>query len=663
MSFLYPSFLWALGVLLIPVIIHLFNFRKTTRIYFSNTRFLKQVKEASSAKRKLKHYLVLASRLLFLLFLVLTFCQPFIPAQEQLNNRNMILYLDNSQSMSGRMADNTRGLDAGINFIESIIEVFPADTRYKLITNDFAPFSNSFKAKKEILDLLAQVRLSPVSRTMTQVLDRIKQDGASGDREVFWISDFQKSTMGPLPSILDSTLHMHLVPVFYPAVSNVFVDSVYLDNPFAAGGEKNTLRVRMHNDGIKPVDQLNVKLTISGVQAGVATVNIQPKSVGEVAFDLTTNLSGLNRGQISFNDFPITFDNTFYLTLNFTDKIRIVEVYGSGTPDVISKVYGNREVFYYRGFSIDNFNYDELNEADLVVVNGLNTIDPSLSQAISDYVAKAGAVLVIPGAQPDAGSFSNMVQLPLKVIDNTAQAELDRPDFTNPFFENVFEEKSISLLMPKASKVVDWGNDRSAILRFKNDVPFLSRFNRFGTVYLMSCALQPAFTDFYNHALFVPVMYRIAAASKRNTIKPYYNLSESFIQLRVENLSEDIPLKLSGKEEIIPVQRKVGENVFLDIPRFSMSEGFYKVVSKQDTVGLLAFNLSRNESLMDQFTAGDIVKSIGAGNNVSIFEARTTGAFSNEIKERYLGTPLWKYALILAICFVMAEILLIRFLK
>lgn len=664
MSFLYPSFLWALGVLLIPVVIHLFNFRKTTRIYFSNTRFLKQVKEASSAKRKLRHYLVLLSRLLFLLFLVFTFCQPIIPARNQMDNRNLIIYLDNSQSMSARMADNTRGLDAGISFIQSIIEVFPQDTRYKLVTNDFAPFSNSFKARNEIQDLLTQIRLSPVSRTMAEVMDRINQDGSSGGREVFWIADLQKSTIGRLPTAVDSTWRVHLVPVAYPQVSNVFVDSVYLENPFAAGGEKNTLRVRVQNDGTRLVEQLNVKLTINGIQAGIASVNIQPKSVTEIDFDLTTGLTGLNRAQVSFNDFPVSFDNTFYLALNFTDKIRIVEVYGSGTPDIISKVYGNATVFSYKGFSIDNFNYEELNEADLVVVNGLNTIDASLLQALSDYIARAGTVLVVPGSKPDVASYSNLMQLPALTVNEKAVAvELDRPDFSSPFFENVFEEKTPGLLMPKASNVLNWGNDRSAILRFKNDQPFLSRFKRAGTVYLMACPLHQDFTDFYNHALFVPVMYRIAAASKKNTVKPYYNLSENFIQLRVENMPDDVPLKLSGREEIIPSQRKVGENVFLDIPKFTISEGFYKVVAQRDTVGLLAFNLSRDESLMEQYRAADLVKDIGSNDNVSIFEASTSGAFSNEIKERYLGTPLWKYALMLAIFFVLAEILLIRFLK
>src|SRR5882672_5584520 len=115
MSLVYPSFLWALPALAIPIIIHLFNFRKTTRIYFSNTRFLRQVKEETTQKRRLKQYLVLASRLLFLFFLVMAFAQPFLPAREQVTSgREVTLYLDNSYSMLSLVAEKTRGLDAAI---------------------------------------------------------------------------------------------------------------------------------------------------------------------------------------------------------------------------------------------------------------------------------------------------------------------------------------------------------------------------------------------------------------------------------------------------------------------------------------------------------------------------------------------------------------------
>jgi hypothetical protein len=664
MSFLYPSFLWALGVLAIPIIIHLFNFRKTLRIYFSSNRFLRQVKEASTAKRRLKHYLILLSRLLFLFFLVITFCQPVIPAKEQLgNNRNIVVYLDNSQSMSAQLPDKTRGLDAGLSFVRTIVDLFPPDTRYKFITNDFAPYSNSFKTKPEVLDLLTQVRLSPVSRSMQEVTDRIRQDASRG-QEIFWIADFQKSTIGKSPQSVDTTHRWHLVPISFAPMANVFVDSAYLENPFAAGGEKNVLKVRVRNDGKRDVDQLNLKLTINKVQAGTAAVTVPQQGFAETSFDITTGLSGINKGQITFNDFPVSFDNDFFLALNFGEKIRVVEIKNSPGVTSVEKVFGNHAVFSFTGFSADNFNYNFITQADLVVVNGLNTVDPSLITALRTYINQHGNVLFIPGTKPDPVSVKSLLQLAQVIVkETTAPMELDRPDFANPFFENVFEEKSTSLAMPKASKILDWGADRSAILRFKNDQPFLSRFDQGGKLYVMGCALEPGVTDFYNHALFVPVMYRMAASGKKSENRLYFSLKESFISLRMDSLRADEPLRLIGDEELIPAQRKVGNNVFIDIPKFSIKNGFYNLVSRGDTVNLLAFNLDKAESLLDQYSGEEVGRMLGDENHVSIFKATSTGAFSNEIKERYLGTPLWKYALLLALFFLVAEVLLIRFLK
>lgn len=664
MTFLYPSFLWALSVLAIPVVIHLFNFRKTTRVYFSNNRFLRHVKESTTAKRKLKHYLILASRLLFLLFLVFAFCQPIIPAaDETVNYRNMVFYLDNSQSMSAPLSDQRRGLDAGISFITDVVGVFPPDARYRLITNDFAPAANSYKSNAEILDLLSQVRLSPVSRTADEVRSFIARAGAVKDQEVFWISDFQKSTLGKAEP-LDSTVKWHLVPIEFDELSNVFVDTVYLENPFASSGEKNVLRVRIRNDGKEDVRQLGLKLAINSIQMGSAVVDVPKGGVNEAAFDLNTRLQGLNKAKLTFNDFPVVFDNEFFFALNYKEKIRIVEVKRTADVTPVERVYGNREVFSYSGYTVTNFNYSILNDADLVVVNGLNTIEPSLALALSAYVEKDGALLVIPGSEPDAESLRSFLQVPINPLPaTTTPQELDKPDFSNPFFQNVFEERTTGIAMPKASAVIDWGTDRSAILRFRTDKPFLSRLQQRGNIFLLSSPLEPTYTDFYNHGLFVPVMYRIAASSKKKEQKLYYTLPENLLSLRIDSLSAEEQVKLVNSEELIPSQRRSGKNILLDLPRFAINTGFYHVVAQSDTLDLLAFNPGKAESLMDQYGRKEIREFFGAGDDTNIFDAENTDTFSNEIKKRYLGTPLWKYAVLLALLFLAAEVLLIRFMK
>jgi L-asparagine transporter-like permease len=97
MQFLFPGFLLALAALAIPVIIHLFNFRRYKTVYFSNVRFLREVKEETTSRSKLKHLLVLASRLLALAFLVFAFAQPYIPNkhnQVSTGRKYVSVYLD-----------------------------------------------------------------------------------------------------------------------------------------------------------------------------------------------------------------------------------------------------------------------------------------------------------------------------------------------------------------------------------------------------------------------------------------------------------------------------------------------------------------------------------------------------------------------------------------
>ena len=656
MSFNYPQFLWALTALAIPLIIHLFNFRKTTRIFFSNTRFLKQVKQETTQKRKLKQYLVLASRLLFILFLVMAFAQPFLPAKEQLTSqRNLIIYLDNSYSMSVPASEKLRALDAGIAYVREVVELFPTETRYKFLTNDFAPFSNTYKSKSEILDQLSQIRLSPISRSFGEIMKRMGDPGNT----VFWISDFQKSTFSDGYQN-DSTRQIRLVPIEYQQAANVFVDSVYLDNPFIIGGEKNTLRVRLRNESPKTVQGLVTKLTINEVQAATSSVTIEPNSFVETSFDLARGLKGFNKAVLSFSDYPVSFDNEFYFTLNYSGRLKVMEVKPDAGKTYVEDVYGNRELFDFISYAEGNVDYSALATADLVVVNGINKIDNALNAAIRLYKNNNGTLLVIPGLKSDIDSYKELVNASLTKIENAVLIELDKPDFQNPFFENVFEERSAALAMPQAQKVLDWGVDRSAILRFKNGQPYLSKINN---TFVLASSLNRESGNFATHAVFVPVMYRIAASGKKAERKPYYYLSTSLLTIPTDSLVGEEPVRMKGNQELVPSQRRLGDRLLLEIPRYTVSNGFYFVTHGSDTLDLLGFDLEKKESMLAQFTGEEVKAALGGGNQISIFKANSAETFSNEIKERYLGTPLWKYALILALIFLLAEVLLIRFLK
>src|SRR5690349_16814547 len=109
MRFLFPGFLFALLAIAIPVIIHLYNFRKYRRVYFSNVRFLKSIDEQTASRRHLRNLLVLAARILAVTFLVLAFSRPYISNDKSAgaSRRVASIYLDNSYSMEGVNREGT----------------------------------------------------------------------------------------------------------------------------------------------------------------------------------------------------------------------------------------------------------------------------------------------------------------------------------------------------------------------------------------------------------------------------------------------------------------------------------------------------------------------------------------------------------------------------
>ncbi|MEY3598881.1 MAG: hypothetical protein RL521_1310, partial [Bacteroidota bacterium] len=92
--------LWGLTALSVPIIVHLFNFRKHKTLYFSFTSFLSEVKTESHKKSKIRHWVILLLRLLAIAAIVLAFAQPILPNDRGNSGKKLVsIYLDNSLSM------------------------------------------------------------------------------------------------------------------------------------------------------------------------------------------------------------------------------------------------------------------------------------------------------------------------------------------------------------------------------------------------------------------------------------------------------------------------------------------------------------------------------------------------------------------------------------
>ena len=234
MQFLFPSFLWALGLLAIPIIIHLFYFRRYKEVYFTNVRLLKELVEETSSKNKLKNILILLSRLAIIAALIFAFAQPFLKSNESkdMGSSAVSIYIDNSWSMNAKSGDISLFQIAKKKALE-IINAFTESDKFQILSNDFNSTNLRLVSKSEARDLLEQITLGPKVQTLSKIGAKQNQsleNYPSQNKHSFIISDFQKNN-SELAIPTDSSIQRHLIPLQYLEENNVGIDSAYFLTP------------------------------------------------------------------------------------------------------------------------------------------------------------------------------------------------------------------------------------------------------------------------------------------------------------------------------------------------------------------------------------------------------------------------------------------------
>lgn len=684
MSFLFPSFLWGLLAISVPIAVHIFNFRRTKRVYFTNVAFLKAVETQTKSIRQIKHWLVMASRILAIVCLAFAFSQPFIPAESNVSvDRRGItsLYLDNSLSMESEL-NNKRYLDIATGRLSDLLGLFKNATSLQLVTNDFSSQEQGLYPAEKLRDRLTTIGLSGTPRTLEQVYKRqqnlIARHSQSGKNQLFWFSDFQKSTAGNLSAIqTDSTNRIFLVPVQAEAEKNVFVDSAWLNTPFIRELQNNILFVKVTNSGNREARNVVLRLSLDNTQASTASVNVPANGSATAKFNFNLKGKGYKKGQITFDDFPVTFDNNYYFVLNASPLIRVLHVFGQKPEgNYIENVYANDSLFALQSYSVQNVDPGLIKNADLVVLEGVTQLSGTLPQDLQDFVRQGGSLAVIPPAAPAADSYSRFLSgLGINGITaEKAQAPLPLavPDRNNPFFSDVFEEsirQELNLNLPGASPVWSWPNAGQPLLSLRNGQSYLAQvLSGLGKTYLFAAPLGQEHGNVSQHAIFVPVMYKIAASSVRQQ-RTSFTFDENPISLTVGNPKPNSVYKLRrNKTEIIPVQRVAGNQLLLEIPQGdqaseNLTAGYFELVLDNKIEQVIALNHNHAESKLQYYTPDELRAAFSGKKNVQVFDRIDDDAFSTAFQQQNMGTNLWKFFLYAALFFLLVEIGLIRFMK
>jgi len=601
--FVYPFFLWFLAALSIPIIIHLFNFRRFKKIEFTNVRFLKEIKEQTQSHSKLKHLLVLLMRLLALAFLILAFAQPFVPTKstESSGQQTVSIYIDNSFSMNLSGKEGSL-LDEAKDKCRTIATSLPSSTKFQLLTNEFKGEQQRLIDRDELLELTDRIKINPQSRNINEVLirqtDALKKSN-SDNRSSFIISDFQKNFFDIQPGVNDSLLKLNLLKTNAEEVKNIAIDSCWLSAPVIQLNTPSELNVKVRNYGDEDAE-VPVRFYINNSQKTVASVKVNAGTDATVKMNFTITQPGWQLAKAEIDDNPITFDDTYFLSFRIADKIPVYHI-GSSKNIFIDKLLANNSLADYKFSTQNAVDYAMLKKCNAVILTDLKDI----SSGMSDELAR-------------------------------------------------FVDETVSSLR----------SGKNVLMQLQGGLSFLNYYHRkSGNVYQFTSAAQPAAGTFVTHALFAPVLFKTLLLSVPSSQPTLFIGNNSDIKIPSSLQTNDVLHLINSdtKTDIIPEFKTTNDGTLINLTGIEQA-GFYQLKNLNDsTLSIIALNYNRKESNLKAFSDDELRSVYGNGKFKSVEVVNPTGSgLTKFVKQYSSGISLWKYCILATLLFLIAETLLLR---
>jgi hypothetical protein len=672
MHFLYTAFLFALISLAVPILVHLFNFRKYQKVYFSNVQFLKQVNEQQSSRRNLKERLILAARLLILTFLVLAFARPYFSDQKAVNantQQAVSIFVDNSYSMQTLNSEGIL-LDEAKEKAKEIASAYNINDRFQLLTQDFEGKHQRLLSRDEFNDAVDAIKIGPQSRDIQQIINRqqsLLNTQPNAVKSIYIISDFQENMNNGRAIKTDTGTHINLVQLKASSLPNVAVDSVWLLSAVHRPGENEKLVIRLHNYADAIAEKIPLKVLINNEPKALGSYTVNPRSAQNDTLSFSGLQAGWQRGEVTLQDNPVTFDNQFYFSFAVKQQMPVLLI-DDGVPNLYLKaVFAADAFFNAKDVPAGNIDYAGLNAYPLIVLSDVRSVSTGLAQQLKAYVQKGGTLVVFPAVDADLTSYHDLLQpmsvYPEKLI--VSATKVSSINLQNEVFKSMFDSFPQNPDLPVIKKYYQLSSPQGRsenLMNIPGEQSFLTEdVSGRGKVYVSAVSLNEDFSNLPRHALFLPIMFRIALLSGHDQPLFYTIGHDESIEMPPVQTDEKQLLKLvKDSISIIPDVRQQEGSTILYTSDQVQQNGIYNLIKQDSTLAVLAFNDNRSESDLSYFKGHDLAKMMPK--SATILQGGK-GSIKNEVSELNIGAQLWKLCIILALIFLAAEIILVRFYK
>lgn len=670
MQFLFPNMLYGLLAVSIPVIIHLLNFQKYRKIYFTQTELIADLQQKTRRQSNLRHWIVLLMRMLAIAMLVFAFAHPVMKRDNNAmaSSKYISIYVDNSFSMQAEKPEGSLLNEAKMKAM-ALTDAYEPSTRFQLLSNELKAKQQRWLSREQLITEIEEISYSPRFRSLSEIVNRQQQlinNSEAGAAALFLISDFQEIMFDLDELSLDTTNSYSLLPVKAFEVTNAYVDSVWFESPALFPGQTAKLNIRIQKQG--DLDALPLKLFVNEEQRLAATVDFEGENRKTVVLNLNIREKGIHKCRLQISDNSIDFDNEFFFSFTVPDAITVLIINDEPATNKFLNAYFKGDSLVETTFSsLKTIDYQSLKNYSAIILDQLNKIPSGLQLSLQEFLQEGKSLIVFPALDAEKHSYNEfLANIDRVSYGRTTEREnrISSIAWESDFFEGIFQSRpknpDFPVVFRSAELRFDVNSKAEPLIMQSDGNPFLLRtqYGK-GGVYLFSVAGKAESSNFVTHSLF-SVLYKMVFDGVRNG-QLYFNLGEQQIyeNNRISLTADQVPRLKSedGEQEVIP-QIIHGQEAmkFLAGTQISNS-GLWNLYYDDKLMDALAFNYDGRESdtrLAD--LSGDIPAQL------QLFD-KPTDNIAGSIQFDREGRALWPWFLIAALLFLLFEVILLRIWK
>ena len=642
MQFKHPEILYFLFLLVIPIIVHLFQLRRFKKEYFTNVKLLKELQIQTQKSSTIKKWLLLATRLLLLAALIFAFAQPFFKGKEDdKKNNELVILLDNSFSMQ---AKGKKG-ELLKRAVQELIEETPATKTMSLLTSNNIFWDTDIKSiQKELLNLKYSGTPFEMDNLITKV--QAKKPNVSIDYVV--ISD-AINVESKKTTLLSEENSLYFIDAIAQNKNNVSIENVILSQNL---DEFYEIKVALKSFGTQ---ENGIPISIVNGEKSVGKTIVNFKDGNQT---VTFNLPKTDfHGYAQIQDKGLNYDNTFYFSIEKPKKIKVTAIGNADKNTFLSKIYTSDE-FDLTNYTVSEINYSELENQHTIVLNEIDEIPSSLATNLNDFYAKGGNVIIIPSStiSPEKlNSLTNKIGNTNFTTLQNQEKKITKISFSHPLYQNVFEKKVTNFQYPEVKQSFAISSKGLPVLQFEDGSSFLqSTSNQVGSIYTFSAPINKQNSNFQNSPLIVPTFYNMAQ-TRGNSGKLSHLIGENEMVLIDAITGKDEVVSIQNEEEsFIPMQQVLNTKIKLSLGDLPANSGNFSIEKKEQNLKNISFNYARTESDLNQKNETTFENFTKVNDIATVF---------NDLESERSSKDFWKWCIILALVFLISEMLIQKFVK